>query len=59
VITGYSATFGKRDTTKLNRYNNQTLQWVAKGAINKVNAYYNPTTKCVQGLKLTYGACDV
>jgi hypothetical protein len=55
TITNYSATFGKRDTTKLERFSNQTSQWLAKGPITKVNAYYNPSSKCVVGVKITYG----
>lgn len=33
VITGYSATYGARNAAKLTRFQNQTAQWRAKGAI--------------------------
>ncbi len=55
AITGYSATFGRRDAAKLSRFGNQTDQWRAKGAITKVNAYFSPTAGCLQGIKATYG----
>ena len=56
VVTGYSGAFGTRITGRLDRFNNQTAQWQAKGAITKVVVYYNSTSQCVQGLKITYGA---
>jgi hypothetical protein len=34
VVTGYTATYGARDSTKLERFNNQTDQWAAKGNIS-------------------------
>ena len=55
VITGYSTTYGVRNSAKLERFSNQTAQWKAKGPITKINAYYSPATKCVAGIKITYG----
>lgn len=55
AVTGYSGTFGKRAAAGAERFNNQTAQWRAKGAITKLNAYYSFTHKCIQGVKVTYG----
>ena len=40
------------------RFANQTTQWLDKGAITKITAYYSSSRKCVQGLKMTYGAWE-
>lgn len=56
TVTGYSSTFGKRKTAKLERWVNTTAAWKAKGRIGRLSVYYSAVAGCVQGVKPTFGA---
>lgn len=58
AITGYSGAFGKRIASRSDRFINATTQWQSKGPITKVVAYYNSTSKCIQGIRTFYGVCS-